>query len=230
MKLKSFLKKIYDKSPMARCIISVTYALSHFSPPCYSLIFSNLHLTFCGAFLRRTHFSIHGKQNVIVLGNKSRLNNCIIYINGNNCSLEIGEKAYIQNTTLYIEDDNSRIVIGEKSSMYGGQIAATEGKSIEIGNDCMFSTNIEIRNGDSHPIISQSDGRRINYAENVYVGNHVWIGANAKILKGGALPDNCIVGNSAIVNKRFTASGCIYAGIPAKIVKTDVTWTSQGRV
>ena len=43
--------------------------------------------------------------------------------------------------------------MGKDFTMEGGHIASTEGEKIVIGNDCMFSNDIEIRNGDSHTII-----------------------------------------------------------------------------
>jgi serine O-acetyltransferase len=50
------------------------------------------------------------------------------------------------------------------------------------------------------------------------IGNHVTIGAGAKILGGVTLGDNSVVGANAVVLKSV-AKNHIVAGIPAKIVK-----------
>lgn len=221
-------KRLCRESIVIRNVLSIIYSVLHLStPPIKLLINKRLDVEWVGSFFKSTSFELHGNGIEILLSPMSRLRNCKIFIKGDNCKLTIGNKALIQNTVLYIEDDNSQIIIGDNFSMYGGHIAAIEGKMIEIGNECLFSTGIEIRNGDSHSIISKTDNKRINHAETVCIGSHVWIGANAKILKGSSIPDDCIVGNSSLVCKKFTESSCVYAGFPAKIVKSDVTWTQS---
>ena len=109
-----------------------------------------------GAFLSNVKFNIHGKNNKITIGEKARLRNCKIFIQGNNCKLTIGPgSTIISNTIFFLQDSNCKIIIGNDFTMEGGHIAATEGEAIIIGNNCMFSDDIEIRNGDSHSIIEQ---------------------------------------------------------------------------
>lgn len=74
----------------------------------------------------------------------------MLNIRGNNCSITISKHCILNNLELWIEDDGSIINIGEYTTIEGGHIASTEEMSISIGKDCMFSHNIEIRNGDSH--------------------------------------------------------------------------------
>ncbi len=107
--------------------------------------------------------------------------------------------------------------------MESGHIASTEGKSIIIGKDCMFSNDIEIRNGDSHAILNTMQ-ERINTASSVVIGNHVWLGAHVRIMKGGKIPDNCVIGNSSLVSNEHDKSHAIYAGIPARLIKENIIW------
>ncbi len=44
------------------------------------------------------------------------------------------------------------------------------------------------------------------------------------ILKGATIFDNSIVAFGSIVTKSFTETNVIIAGIPAKIVKTNINW------
>ena len=178
-----------------------------------------------GAFLRKTYFHIKGKNNIIELGVKARLYNCRFTLIGNNCKIIIGgNHTIISNVHFWCQDYNSTIIIGDDFTMEGGHIAATEGKMIKIGNDCMFSNDIEIRNGDSHSIINLNENKRVNYAEDVFIGNHVWLTAHVKILKGSVVPSNSIVGNSSVVSHKFQDENTIYAGIPCKLVKTGINW------
>ena len=52
----------------------------------------------------------------------------------------------------------------------------------------------------------------------MHIGNNVWIGMNATIMKGVVIGDYAIVGASALVTKDVPPYA-IVAGIPAKVVK-----------
>jgi maltose O-acetyltransferase len=54
----------------------------------------------------------------------------------------------------------------------------------------------------------------------ITIGDDVWIGAHAIILKGVALGDGCVVAAGAVVTKGDYQPGSILAGNPAKVVKT----------
>ena len=155
----------------------------------------------------------------------SRISNSKILVLGNNCVLKIvGGDTIVRNTTFWIEDDDSVIVIGHDFTMEGGHIASTEGSSIIIGDDCMFSGDVEIKNGDSHSIIDAKTKTRINRAKDVIVGNHVWLTAHVRILKGSIIPNNTIIGNSSIISTTLFDENCIYGGMPQKVIREGVCW------
>jgi acetyltransferase-like isoleucine patch superfamily enzyme len=97
-------------------------------------------------------------------------------------------------------------------------------EKIEIGNDCLIADSVHIYDHDHRfgdlqkPIKDQG----FNTA-GVKIGNNIWIGAKATILKGVTIGDGAIVGANAVVNKDVPPNA-IVAGNPAKIVKmrTDV--------
>lgn len=166
-------------------------------------------------------------NNVIVFRKGGVLRNTTIQIRGNNNVIEIGEKTSVNYGDIYIEDDNNRIVIGDRTSLCGKiHLACTEGKEIRIGNDCLFSSEIVLRTGDSHSITDLS-GKRLNLAENVAIGDHVWVGHRVLVNKGAVIPENTVVGTGAIVTKPFDESNTVIAGVPAKVIKRDVNWCSE---
>lgn len=135
-----------------------------------------------------------------------------------------GGNTIVSNTQFWLQDDNSTIVVGKDFTMEGGHIASTEGEKIVIGNDCMFSNDIEIRNGDSHTIIDITEQRRTNYAQPVVIGNHVWLTAHTRVLKGSRIAHSCIIANSAVVSGILEKSNTIYGGLPAKPLKEGIDW------
>ena len=89
----------------------------------------------------------------------------------------------------------------------------------------MLSEDIEIRNGDSHSIVLEDDNSvRINKAQDVVVGRHVWITAHVRIMKGTIIPDNCIIANSSVVIGKLKKTNAIYGGSPARILKDGINW------
>lgn len=176
------------------------------------------------SFLKNTKIRILGKNNTIIIHPENRLNNCLLHIYGNNCKIVIGKHCVLLNVELWIEDNGGEIKIGYHTTMEGGHIAATEGRSIFIGEDCMFSHRIEIRNGDSHAIFDLQSDSRINNARNITISDHVWLGADVKVLKGADIGTNAIIGTGSIITGKVEPNS-IYVGSPAKKVKSSIYWT-----
>lgn len=218
-----FFKKKLKNTPSLLYLCSYIYNIFHFNNSWkYRL---NNSFSCKGAFLSNTSFHIKGKNNIVKIGIKARLYNCSFTVIGNNCKIIIGgNHTIISNVNFWCQDNHSTIIIGNDFTMESGHIAATEGSIIEIGNDCMFSNDVEIRNGDSHSIINLDDNKRINYAENVYIGNHVWLTAHVRVLKGSTIPSNSIVGNSSVVSHKLKEENAVYAGIPCKLLKENRNW------
>lgn len=57
----------------------------------------------------------------------------------------------------------------------------------------------------------------------VCIGNHVWIGQRAMILKGVSIGDGAIIAAGAVVTRDVPA-GCLAAGVPAKVIRKNVEW------
>lgn len=116
-----------------------------------------------------------------------------------------------------------RLTPGSKLILHGGfvneNVQITVGDVIEIGSDFTCGRDVVIRSFDGHKILE--DNYKISAP--IKIGNHVWIGQGATILKGVTIGDGAIVASGAIVTRDVPA-GCIVAGIPAKVVKENVSW------
>lgn len=178
----------------------------------------------CGALMRNVTIDIRGNGNSIIIGEVARLSNVNIVVHGDNCKCIIGEQCSFSGGTFWFEDVGGVISIGNATTVEGAGFASIEGARITVGRDCMFSSGIDVRVGDSHSIIDCKTHMRINPSEDVVIGDHVWIGANATILKGVTIADGSIIGNRAVVTKSCVERNCVIAGVPAKIVKRNVTW------
>ncbi len=170
-----------------------------------------------------------GDSNLITIEEGSRLNNVLIFVRGHKNQIIISEEVKFNRAgELWIEDENCELRIGKNSTFEDTHIAVTETNSkVTIGVDCMFANNIDVRTGDSHSIIDAHSNTRINHAKNVTIADHVWVGAHASILKGSSLASNSIVATRSVVTKSFDEEGVLVAGIPAKVIKHNITWDRE---
>ena len=133
------------------------------------------------------------------------------------------------NAHLVIENDKGSIVLKRHVTISGQtEIAVIEGIKVTIGEDCLFSAQINIRTGDSHSILDQETGKRINPSQDVTIGDHVWVGNDVKILKGVKIGEHSIVGTGAILSRGDYPSHSIIGGIGhGKVLKTGIDWCPQ---
>lgn len=179
------------------------------------------------ALLRHVHIYVEGVDNLVEIGNLSRMNRTQIFVKGNHNIIRIGENNGFEESSLWIEDDNNLIQIGEHNRFFkNSHLAALEGTAIRIGSDSLFAPGVEIRTSDSHSILDL-EGTRLNKAKDITVGNHVWIAVGSVLLKGAGLPDDSIVGTHSMVNKALEEKNCLYVGNPVRKAKSGVTWDSK---
>lgn len=172
--------------------------------------------------------SIIGRNNSISIYSKAIVKDTEVYIRGDRNVIEIGEGCIIgKKCSIRIEGNDCCVLIGKNTTMTRDiHLCVQEhNMKIEIGEDCMFSNNIIVRTSDSHPIYD-INGVRINLPQNVQIGNHVWIAPESTILKGVHIGNNAIIGSKSLVTKDVEAN-CLYAGIPAKVIKRNVKWTRE---
>lgn len=167
---------------------------------------------------------IEGSNNNILISNNCRVTNLAIEVFGNNNTIIIEEYCTLKGL-IHIRGNGTKIVIGRKTTWQHASIIATEGKDITIGEDCMFSIGITLRNGDGHSIMDKLTGERVNQAKNINIGNHTWLGQGVLVLKGVTIADHCVIAAGAIVTKSIESENCIVAGNPAKVVRRNIQWS-----
>ncbi len=172
--------------------------------------------------ISRSKIRIEGTGNTLFT-NTADIAHSTIIVQGEKNSIKIEKNACIRGTTIIIQGDYCSVSIGANTT-FGGVRIVNIGTdcSVNIGADCMFSDNIEIWASDSHPIYNESH-EMINHEESICIGDKVWVGAHARILKGVSVGNGSVIGMGSTVTKNIPPS-VISVGSPNRTVKERITW------
>lgn len=132
-------------------------------------------------------------------------------------------------------DGSSSISIGRENHFRSRlQLRAVHGGSIMIGDQCFINTNVSITS-----LQNVSIGNRVKIANNVVIVDHdhdyqnsindyqcdeviigddVWIGANAVILKGVHIGNHAVIAAGSVVRENVPEH-CVVGGVPASVLK-----------
>jgi acetyltransferase-like isoleucine patch superfamily enzyme len=92
-------------------------------------------------------------------------------------------------------------------------------QKISIGQGCAIARDVIIRDTDAHEILNSDHAN----TQAVSIGEHVWIGSRAMIMKGVTVGDGAVIAAGAIVTKNVPRR-CLVAGVPAKVIRENVEW------
>ena len=141
--------------------------------------------------------------------------------------------------TRLLLEENSSITINGTFGIYcnsyirvikGGELVLDTGfinenvhitcaSKIYIGKGCTIARDVIIRDFDAHSI--EQEGFEI--AMPITIGNHVWIGNRAMVLKGVSIGDGAVIAAGAIVTKDVPPRTLV-GGVPAKVIKQNISW------
>lgn len=180
--------------------------------------------TLTGQFLRENYRDgvYRDSYNNCIYFDKTVPEHLSITFQGSNNSLRLGKNILI--SSLFISFGNNGIcTIGDNTEIIGANFCVSDSK-IEIGSDCLFSTQIVLRTHDSHHIFSLDTYERINYPRDIVVGDNVWIGYRVMLLGGAVIGTGSVVGTGSITSSQF-GDHRIIAGVPARVIREKICWS-----
>jgi acetyltransferase-like isoleucine patch superfamily enzyme len=116
-----------------------------------------------------------------------------------------------------VVNKDAKLEIGSGYTNY--EVEITCFKSITIGNNTAISKGVIIRDSDNHII----NNNKALMTQPIKIGDNVWIGLGSIILKGVTIGDGCIIAAGSVVNRDIPAHS-LAGGVPAKVLKSDVSW------
>ena len=175
------------------------------------------------------NIEVNGDDNIVEIYTPiGNFNNTKIFISKTKgAQIKFENNVYIPNTFISIYNGkNQNCIIKKYTSIGSTYINIHENSSLQIGEDCMFSDNVTIWCADGHALIDKKTGDVINLPPScLKIGNHVWVGYGAKIIKNAELPDNSVLSAFSLLTKKYTEKNIVLGGTPAKIIKTNIAWS-----
>jgi maltose O-acetyltransferase len=112
----------------------------------------------------------------------------------------------------------ARVEVGDRTEFNNNLMLKSEGAGIRIGRDGLFGANVEIFDSDFHDLHPDRRGAGTQRTAAVEIGDNVFVGMGAKILKGSTIGDDAVIGAGAVVAGSIPA-GVIAAGNPARVIR-----------
>lgn len=139
--------------------------------------------------------------------------------------MSIGSDVFIRNNVRLDVSDREgeapgRLTIGAGTTFEQGVHIAACGEVV-LGRDVCLAAGVSIVDS-HHPAGRPGEGNRVRRLAGgpafVHVGDRVFIGTGATILRNVTIGDNAIIGAGAVVVRDVPANSVV-AGIPAKVVR-----------
>ena len=164
-----------------------------------------------------------GKNNILFLSEKANLRNAQITFVGSNALVFIGKSCFrgrimiFTNCVCYIGN-----ALGQSASdMF---LNITSESYCIIGDDCLFSWGVVLESSDHHPIFDFKTHQCLNTSKrNILIGDHIWVGQYAWVLKNTFLASGSILGAKGIATKTYYSNSA-NVGIPAKQTRKGIFW------
>ncbi|MDB5425938.1 MAG: hypothetical protein JWQ29_3354 [Phenylobacterium sp.] len=147
-----------------------------------------------------------------------------IFADAPNATIEIGDNCTIDGLIRLVRGDGNLIRVGAGTTFNEVSLSLHERGAIRIGEDCMFSTGVQMDTSDMHPIFDRATGVRVNPAQDIDIGDHVWLGTRVLVLKGARIGSGSIVGAGSLVAGTLPENALARGG-PARVVQENIVWT-----
>lgn len=179
--------------------------------------------------LRNSSIVFSGQGNILFLDDHVKVVNSKIHFKGNNCVVYLKSNPKNEYYLNIAVSNENCVYIGERNYFNGTlNMIVSEYQNIILGDNSVIAFGIWMRTGDAHALYDIRTKHRINYGKSILVGDHVWLGQSAMILKGTRLGSGAILGGGSIISNKVVPSHALFAGNPAKKLREDVAHLNWG--
>jgi acetyltransferase-like isoleucine patch superfamily enzyme len=159
----------------------------------------------------RRHRAVEGARRLLVRGPVTLSTPCP------GTALVLAEHVTLyQHVGFYLDAPGARIEVG--ASTYINRRTEMCAKSrVRIGARCAISWDVTITDSDYHELQGSPAVAAVS------IGDEVWVGARAIILKGVTVGSGAVIAAGAVVS-RDVPPRALVAGVPSRVIRENVSW------
>lgn len=135
--------------------------------------------------------------------------------------LVYGHKATSDSFVRYLR--SLGMVIGDEVHFYAPMKCIVDTQHpwmVEIGNNVHITEGVTLlTHGYDWAVLKGKYGDVLGSAGHIFIGNNVFIGMNATVLKGVRIGNDVVIGANSVICKDIP-DGCVAAGNPARVICT----------
>lgn len=175
----------------------------------------------------RLHVNCHVRRAIIVIGAECQLwgdlnlwgDDQLVVLAGG--AATVGHAGYF---TLQTWSSFNTLFVGHGATTNGNAyLLAGPGKSVIVGDDCMFANNISLRTDDQHAVVEMETGTWRNPQASIVIEPHVWLSEGVSVGKGVVVGLGSVVGARSLALRscpRFS----LLVGVPAGVLRAGISW------
>jgi acetyltransferase-like isoleucine patch superfamily enzyme len=118
---------------------------------------------------------------------------------------------------LQARQSNASISVGQRVS-FSNNVTVVACLCVTIGNDCLIGDGVAIFDSDFHEVTPGKRHASGGKVAKVFIGDNVWLGSRAMVLKGVVIGSGSVVAPMSVVTVNVPEK-CIVAGSPARVVR-----------
>lgn len=149
-----------------------------------------------------------------------------LLVGGDRATVFLDQQCVLTAGDIYCGADSQIVLHGPVVATREAVVDARNGGSIVAHGDQLWAANVYVATDDMHRLADRSTGARLNpFGAHIRLGRHVWLCRDAVVTGHVDVGDGAVVAMRAVVRGQKVPPHAVVAGVPARILRTDVEWS-----
>ncbi|MGA9714582.1 MAG: hypothetical protein WBQ48_02010, partial [Aeromicrobium sp.] len=149
-----------------------------------------------------------------------------LLVGGDHATVFVDQQCVLTAGDIYCGADSQIVLHGPVVATREAVVDARNGGSIVALGDQLWAAHVYVATDDMHRLADRETGARLNpFGAHIRLGRHVWLCRDAVVTGHVDVGDGAVVAMRAVVRGQKVPAHAVAAGVPARILRTDVEWS-----
>ncbi|WP_229054878.1 hypothetical protein [Aeromicrobium sp. Leaf350] len=182
-----------------------------------------------GAYLPESvlaHLTLFPMRDVVIAIGSPMEHLTSLLVGGDRATVFLDRDVVLTAGEIYCGADSQVVLHGPVVATRQPLIDARNGGSILVDGDQLWAAGVYLATDDMHRLTDRTTGERLNpFGAHIRLGRHVWLCREAVVTGHVEIGDDVCVGLRSMVRGQKVPSRTVVAGVPARVVREDTTWS-----